>query len=178
MGVVTKRGDRGMTALLTGAPVRKDDRRIEALGALDELVAFLGLAKALIREDRVRETIAAIQDDLSSACAEVAACAKGGAADPGRRIGRRHVARLEEEIGVLERKTAFRRCGFCVPGENMTAAALDVARVVGRRTERRLVALRMKGACAYPGLIAYLNRLSDLLYLMARWHGTRGGKKR
>lgn len=163
MSITTKRGDNGYTALCGGLRVRKDDLRIEALGLVDELSSFLGLAKSALPARSAKLLINSLQKDLFVVGAEVAA---GPHAKRSGRIKARDVARLEKQSIVLEKRSARR--GFITPGENFISALLDVARTMSRRLERRIVTLERKGLFCNSDALTYCNRLSDLLFLLAR----------
>jgi cob(I)alamin adenosyltransferase len=167
--IVTKRGDTGETGLLYGGRVRKTDPRTEAYGAVDEAISALGLARAMSK-DRARRAIAErVQAELFTVGGELAT----DAADYEKM--RKHflvvtpefTERLEKEIADLEQRVAL-PVAFVVPGGNAPAAAFDVARSVLRRAERRVVALSDAGSVQNPELLRYLNRLSDLLFMLAR----------
>jgi cob(I)alamin adenosyltransferase len=176
--IATRTGDGGTTSLLFGQRVSKDHPQVEAVGALDELNAALGLAKAT-RPPRVgRAEIELVQQDLVALMGEVA-CAEKDAARHARskfrRIDEAALARLDSAVAAIEaRRPPFD--GWASPGANLHAAALEVARTTARRAERRLVALRAHGRKLRPLLLQYLNRLSDLLWLHAR-EAERGGKE-
>ena len=162
----TKMGDRGYTELLFGRRVRKDDPRVEACGTLDELNAFMGLAKASVRRKWVKALLHSCQRDLFIVASELAALPR----DLRRlefRVDEARVRRIEEEIETLEQKVKQEDGCFLIPGESKTSALLDVCRCVTRRAERQAVAIRRRMAVPQP-VAAYLNRLSDLLYLLAR----------
>lgn len=169
MSIYTRQGDRGETGLRGGARVRKDDVRIEALGALDELNAFLGWAGAAWPE--APAWLRRVQHCLFDIGAELAAPA--GTAPEEQRIGAAEVAELEAAIDELERELEpLRR--FILPGGSEPAARLHVARTVCRRAERCVV--RLGGtAPVRPEVLQYLNRLSDLLFVAARAANRRCG---
>ncbi|MBU2103226.1 MAG: cob(I)yrinic acid a,c-diamide adenosyltransferase [Candidatus Omnitrophota bacterium] len=165
MSITTKRGDNGYTALCAGPRVRKDDLRIEALGFVDELSSFLGLAKSALPARSAKFLISSVQKDLFMVGAEVAA---GPNAKRVGRISPRDVARLEKQIAALEKRNT--RHGFIAPGENLISATFDVARAISRRLERRIVTLKRKRLFNNTDASVYCNRLSDLLFLLARSH--------
>ncbi len=167
MSITTKKGDKGMTSLFWGGQVSKDNIRVEAYGTLDELCSFLGFSRSLIKDRKTNNLIKAIQQELFIVGAEIA-CESKFIAKLERTIGKSHTDRLEKVIRELEEKATFKECCFYIPGENLIAGALDIARTVARRAERRVVALKVKKMLANPAIIVYLNRLSDLLYLLAR----------
>jgi cob(I)alamin adenosyltransferase len=168
--IATRTGDDGTTSLLYGQRVPKDHPQIEAVGALDELNAALGLAKSTVPAGATRDGIELIQRDLVALMGEVA-CAEVNAAryDESNfsKVDETAVARLDAALAAVEAR-APKPDGWATPGRTAPAAALDVARTIARRAERRLVALPAQGRSVRPLLLQYLNRLSDLLWLMAR----------
>jgi cob(I)alamin adenosyltransferase len=167
--IATRTGDDGTTALLYGRRVSKTHPQIEAVGALDELNAALGLAKAA-GPRAARGGVEKIQTELIAFMGEIS-CAERDAARYAKskfaRIDEAALQRLDEAVAAIEaRQPAFD--GWAAPGANPHAAALELARTAARRAERRLVALRRCGRTVRPVLLQYLNRLSDLLWLMAR----------
>lgn len=175
MRIYTKTGDRGETALFGGGRVPKDDPRVEAYGEIDELNAFLGLARAIAPMPRIDEVVVPIQRDLFSLGALLAT------PDPEKmrrqlekaRIDDARVAELERAIDDGEAELEPLRA-FILPGGTPKAAALHVARTVCRRAERRVIALARAGD-APPIVVQYLNRLSDLLFVLARVADRRAG---
>ncbi len=168
--VITKKGDKGMTSLAWGKRVSKDDERIDAYGALDELCSHLALVKCAVRRKKDKEIIAAIQRDLFAIGSEIAT-EKINLHKLKKRIGRKDVGRLENAADALERERTFEVHCFYLPGENALSARTDLARTVARRSERQVVALQRKGRIRNAHILEYLNRLSDLLFLMARAYG-------
>lgn len=177
MSIATKTGDLGSTGLLFNRRVPKSHPRVEAYGACDELNAALGLAKALLRAGRASPRargmagfLESSQKDLVVLMGEVATLAVDRARyrKAGHRfVGVADVERLTREVHAIEER-GVRYAGWATPGANPAAAALDVARTVCRRAERRVVALGERSRRTNPEVIRYLNRLSDLLWLMAR----------
>ncbi|MDX1534219.1 MAG: cob(I)yrinic acid a,c-diamide adenosyltransferase, partial [Thermoplasmata archaeon] len=163
MPLYTGRGDEGETDLL-GARVPKTHERIEALGALDELNAALGVALALLPEGPDGEGLAAVQNDLFVVGAELATAPEQprGLASP---LAGSRVAALEEAIERMEAELEPQKA-FVLPGGSRGAAVLHYARAVARRAERRVVALDLTEAIN-PKILRYLNRLSTLLHAMA-----------
>jgi cob(I)alamin adenosyltransferase len=164
--IYTKTGDAGETSLFDGTRVRKCDERVAAYGDVDELNAVLGVARAALGQGRIAEMVERVQRDLF---------ALGSAlADPAHRIAPRvekavlgpsDVERLEEWIDLVDRQLPpLRR--FLLPGGTTAGAALHLARTVCRRAERRVVSLGEGAVDAH--LLAYVNRLSDLLFVLAR----------
>jgi cob(I)alamin adenosyltransferase len=171
MSIVTKRGDRGMTALMYNRQVSKCHPRVEAYGSVDELNAALGLARAAAAHDLLRERLPTIQKDLVLLMGELATAVD----DLPRYVKDGHslvtpamTAALEKWIAELEAANVSAK-GWATPGANTGSAALDLARTVCRRAERRACALQDAGQLDNPEIVTYLNRLSDLLWLLARW---------
>lgn len=153
MSIATKKGDRGKTDLYLGRRISKDHPRVEVFGCLDELCAFLGLARSLLKDKEVSKLIEMIQRELFVIGAEAAAT-PGNVHKLKPRLGRSHVERLEQALAGFEKDTHFEACCFYLPGENMLACSFDIARTVARRTERRLVTLTNKGMIRNPHILA------------------------
>ena len=172
--IATRTGDDGTTSLLYGQRVRKDHPQVEAVGAFDELNAALGAIKAQLGdEDRgaeLRTLLTAAQKNLVALMGEVA-CAEADAAryaaSKFEKISGEDVRRLDEAVAALEAR-GLKFDGWATPGANARAAAFDVARTTARRAERRLSALPAQGRGIRPELRQFINRLSDLLWLLAR----------
>lgn len=170
MSIVTKTGDQGMTALMYGRRVPKCHPRVEAYGAVDELNAALGVARAVADTDLIRERLTAIQKDLVIVMGELATAPEDlprYKKDGYSVVTPALTARLDEAVKQVEAQIASPH-GWATPGANAPAAALDMARTICRRAERRVCALQEAGQLQNPELIVYLNRLSDLLWLFAR----------
>jgi len=173
--IYTKRGDRGETDLFGGGRVSKDCARVEAYGAVDELNACLGRSAAESEHGDLREILRGIQSSLFDLGGYLAApdaeragkdCVVAGPADS-------DVERLEAQIDALEAELEpLKR--FILPGGTVAAADLHVARTVCRRAERRAVALHEQEPLS-AATLRYLNRLSDLLFVMARVENRRAG---
>jgi cob(I)alamin adenosyltransferase len=179
--VATGRGDDGSTALLYGGErISKDDLRTEAYGTIDEAVAALGLARARLglKEEYgvlsvglrpLRDLVLRFQRELFVVAAELAT--NPGAwerLEDGRtRVSQAMVDGVETVLSDLEARIEMPR-EFVVPGETPTSAALELARTILRRAERRAVALNREGLIPGPHLLPYLNRLADLLWVLAR----------
>jgi cob(I)alamin adenosyltransferase len=167
--IVTKRGDRGQTGLLYGGRVSKTDVRTEAYGAVDETISALGLARALTRDDDRRASILRIQRELFTVGAELAT--DRSQYDTLRKhfqvVTEAMTRQLEHEIGRLEASVPLADA-FVIPGGSDAAAALDVARAVCRRAERRIVRVQEAGMLTNAEVLRYVNRLSDLLFMLAR----------
>ncbi len=167
MGITTKIGDKGFTSLLFGSCDSKDSLRMESCGALDELCSFLGLAKSLTKDKKAKAAIDNIQKDLFIIGAELAT--EGAYSHKLRqKINSNDITRLESLIKALEKRYIAKMRYFILPGENTLSAVLDITRTVARKAERRAVALKRSGVIKNTLIIVYLNRLSDLLFLIAR----------
>ncbi len=176
MKVYTRAGDSGETSLFGGQRVRKDSARVAAYGEVDELNAAVGLARAELEHDDLREWLCAIQSSLFElggelATPDVEAVEAKGKGVP--RIVQGEVDELERWIDQLESELTPLR-NFVLPGGTRAAAALHLARTVCRRAERRVISLAAHEEVASL-LIRYLNRLSDLLFVMARAANQRAG---
>jgi cob(I)alamin adenosyltransferase len=167
MSISTGRGDDGSTQLFGGELIPKDHPRIEFIGVLDELNSFLGDAKTAALREETRAAIETVQRDLFAAPPLLDSPEKppktGGGILP--RGGGIDPERLTALIHALEERYPMK--GFVIPGKNAASAKLDIARTVCRRAERRLVALGRQETVP-PLLRRYMNRLSDLLFMLAR----------
>ncbi|MDD3296867.1 MAG: cob(I)yrinic acid a,c-diamide adenosyltransferase [Candidatus Omnitrophica bacterium] len=172
MGIVTKKGDKGQTCIYKGNKVFKDHIRVEACGVLDELNAFLGAAKNFANNTKVKRVIEEIQKSLFVAGAEIAT-ETSSLKKLKKRINEKNVRNIEKYILELEKKNTIRGKCFCVPGKNIASSFLDICRATVRKAERRTVTLKRKKALKNDYLLVYLNRLSDLLYLLARFYDTK-----
>ena len=164
-----------MTSLCGGKRVPKDHSRIEACGALDELCSFLGMLRSLVVDVKTKKVIESIQRELFTIGAEVTTESES-LKKLARRITYAHCRRLEKLIYDIEKKRKFEGCCFYLPGEDLLSSTFDIARTVARRAERLMVTLKSKGELENPDIIVYLNRLSDLLYVMARHYEKRHKK--
>lgn len=167
--IYTKTGDDGTTGLLFGGRVSKADAVIETCGALDEAVAALGLGRAILEDHSLQDIVLNLQRGLFAAAAEIAANTRSrDRLVPGvSSVTADMTAALEQAIDELLAGHPLRPA-FVVPGVNPASAALDLARTFLRRAERRLIAARERGIAVSATLIAYLNRASDLAYVLAR----------
>lgn len=170
MKTFNKKGDTGRTSLLFGHRVPKSGPRCEAYGTIDEAVSLLGLARSQASNPEVREAILKVQKELFTVGAEIAT-----RPDECERLATRFgqvtmtmADELENLITGIEAKIEMPK-SFIIPGANPASAALDVARAVVRRAERRVVALTEAGALKNEALLPYLNRLADLLFVLARY---------
>jgi cob(I)alamin adenosyltransferase len=168
--IATRTGDHGSTSLLYGQRVPKDHPQIEAVGTLDEFNAALGVAKATRPAGASAAPFEAIQRELVALMGEVS-CAESDLAryESSRfaRLTAEHLARVDAAVAAIEARGP-KFDGWATPGANAYAAALEVARATARRAERRMAALPAAGRNLRPLLGQYVNRVSDLLWLMAR----------
>ena len=162
--IYTRGGDAGETGLIGGARVPKDDPRVEAYGAVDELNAHLGLARTAVRDRDLEELFERLQSRLFDLGAELAT--PKGAHKTASAITAAEVTVLEGVIDLYQETLAPLRA-FILPVGNELAATLHVARTVCRRAERRVVSLHRREPLG-PEVLQYLNRLSDLLFVLAR----------
>ncbi len=167
------RGDCGETFLLTGEKIWKDDLRLEVLGGLDELSAFIGLARTIIEESNVWRILEEIQEDLFIIGYRIQ-LAEGVREDLDEEI-EKSLETLESWVKEYESKVPVLK-KFIIPGGHKSAAVLHVARAVARRVERRLVTLSKKEFIK-PEIMAYMNRISTLLFLLARYVNIEKGYK-
>jgi ATP:cob(I)alamin adenosyltransferase len=156
MGIVTKNGDEGKTQLLTGEMVCKDDIRVEAYGTIDELDSCLAEAQHYIKIQKGTQTLKRVHEALFKTSVVLA----GGKCPDHFFIN--EIQYLEEEIQALEEKIEIK--GFVIPGSTIQSAKLDLARTICRRAERRIAAVKN----AEVVVLKYINRLSDLLFMLAR----------
>jgi cob(I)alamin adenosyltransferase len=169
MSIVTRTGDNGTTGLMFGKRVPKSDARVEAYGAVDELNAALGLARVSAQKGD-QDALLKIQEQLIGLMGELATVPEDLERYQAGAYGRivpEDVQKLEVQIMDLE-KTPLQLRGWALPGANPAAAALDFARTVCRRAERRVCLLLEGRQIQNAQLVIYLNRLADLLWLLAR----------
>ena len=164
--VATRTGDGGETSLFGKERVRKTDPRIEALGDLDETQAAIGLARSLAPRSSLGRQLLELQRGLYLLMAEVAT-PQGNLGRLKERLDSAAVARLDEVLETLKKSTPIEG-RFVIPGENRIAASLDQARTVARRAERHVVECVDGGYVSGAVLLPWLNRLSDVLFVLAR----------
>ncbi len=165
MSIYTRFGDKGKTALHSGKTVSKGSVRVEAYGNLDELNSFLGVILARVKDKRIAKELLEIQNDLF----EIGASLAGPGEKEHRKLGenlKKRVIEFERQIDVLTPKLPKLK-NFILPS-GKTGALLHYARTIARRAERRTVALAEKEA-VLSEILVYLNRLSDLLFMFARY---------
>jgi cob(I)alamin adenosyltransferase len=171
MPFYTRLGDEGYTDLL-GGRVSKDDDRTDVIGTIDEATSQIGYARAVATAERTRSILVDVQRDLYLMMAELAFI-------PEMRQSRYHI--LGEHVDRIERETDGLEADvplpprFILPGDTVSGAALDVARTIVRRAERLAVHLARGGGFENPQLLAYLNRLSSLLFILARFEDREAG---
>jgi cob(I)alamin adenosyltransferase len=178
MSIATKTGDDGTTALMFGRRVKKTDLRVAACGACDELNAALGVARAFSQDPQIQSTILAIQTELVVLMGEL-----GVAAEDRRRyqekgfgfVDESMTNRLTELVEDLEKNHQLRFTHWATPGAVRESALFDLARTVCRRAERAVVGMAEDGCAVNAEIIRYLNRLSDLCWLYARYIETKAG---
>lgn len=175
MKIYTKTGDGGETGLIGGTRVGKDHLRVVAYGEVDELNALLGIVRADAEDAPLRRLLRDIQRDLFALGAQLAdPTARVGAKKPKAAVAEGLVRRLERAIDTRQRALPP-LTAFILPGGSRPGARLHFARTVCRRAERAAVALARRESLD-PRLVVYLNRLSDLLFVLARFENHRRGE--
>ena len=177
MSIATKTGDGGTTALMYGHRVSKCDPRVEACGAVDELNAAIGSARAAVAHRFVTDHLYTTQKELVALMGELATLPDDiarYARDGFPVMSIEMTKRLDRIVGEIEAQNVSFK-DWATPGATQSSAALDVARTTCRRAERRVCALHDAGQLHNPEILVYLNRLSDALWLMARWVEARDG---
>jgi cob(I)alamin adenosyltransferase len=167
MSIVTKTGDKGETSLMYGRRVPKTDPRVDAYGCVDELMAALGLARAMCDDEFVGEQIIAAQKDLIIVMGELATAPEDRqryVKDGFRLATTAMVDRVTGVIVDLEKDKSLYPKDWVIPGASAASAALDLARTTCRRAERRVAELQETN----PEILRYLNRFSDLCWILAR----------
>ncbi len=168
MKIYTKTGDKGKTSLFGGQRVNKDDLRVDCYGTVDELNSILGLTIIEVTDREVRELIQNIQNDLFALGGELATpIEKKTTRNSSSDINANQINFLEEKIDHFEEKVQPLK-QFILPGGSKSAALLHIARSVSRRSERLAVNLSKRDVIN-ENIIIYLNRLSDLLFVLARF---------
>ena len=170
--IYTKGGDKGTTSLGTGKRVAKHDLRVEAYGTVDEANAAIGIARLHTSGD-ADAALARIQNDLFDLGADLCAPEGEGAKDR-LRITDAQVERLEQEIDAMNEELAPLN-SFVLPGGSAASAYLHLARTIARRAERDMTRLAEQGS-VNPAAIRYINRLSDHLFVLARYENDKGAK--
>jgi cob(I)alamin adenosyltransferase len=168
----TRDGDDGFTNLLGNERVPKHDIRPSTYGELDEASAALGFARALATSQNTKQVLLRVQRDLYRIMAEVAATAE--AADQFHSVNADQVSWLEEQIQSIGEHVTLPK-GFIIPGDSTSGAALDLARTIIRRAERKVAQLVHAQQLANTYILAYLNRLSSLCFLLVLWENLQAG---
>jgi cob(I)alamin adenosyltransferase len=171
MSIVTKTGDRGTTGVMYNRRVSKCHPRVEAYGTVDELNSTLGLVRASTVQDFLTQNILMIQKDLVTLMGELATSVEDLSRyvrDGFQKVTPQMTVKLDDAVHQIEAGGVSMQ-GWAVPGNNLTSASLDVARTVCRRAERRVCSLQELKQLENDEIVVYLNRLSDLLWLLARW---------
>ncbi|OPJ56829.1 cob(I)yrinic acid a,c-diamide adenosyltransferase [Alkalithermobacter paradoxus] len=163
MKIYTKTGDKGQTLLYDGVTVDKDDIRVESYGTIDELNSYIGLARSYVRDENMNDVLLRIQKKLFLVAAQLATKDEDLIKNP---VLENDVEYLENIIDEYLSKVD-RPDAFIVPGTSKDSGILHVARTVCRRAERRILTLNKKERVS-PTLIKYMNRLSDVIYTLAR----------
>jgi len=173
--IYTRTGDDGTTGLVAGPRRKKHDLRVESYGEVDEANSCIGLVRQhLADHPTLDQMLVRIQNDLFDLGADLATPDTGEKLDyEPLRIVQAQVDRLEVEIDTLNADLEPLR-SFVLPGGTEAAAALHLARTVARRAERRIVALQDSGEAVSAAAVAYINRLSDFLFVAARWVNDKG----
>ena len=172
MSIVTKTGDKGETSLMYGRRVPKSDPRVDAYGCVDELTAALGLARSISIEKFLSEEILAAQKDLIVVMGELATTPQDReryVKDGFHLSTAAMVDRITAVIVDLEKDKSLYPKDWVIPGGTSVSAALDFARATCRRAERHIAAFMVDDKDFNPEILRYLNRLSDLLWVLARY---------
>jgi cob(I)alamin adenosyltransferase len=172
MSIATKRGDGGQTGLAGGVRVSKTHPRVECYGTIDELISQMGFARSICPDADVRERVEKIQRELYKVGSAIATPPESKKTPP--EITPAMVDALEAEVHRIEAEPGV-LADWSLPGGAPDTAALDVARTVCRRAERLATALMESRVIQNPSILAYLNRLSDLLWLFGRQVEARRG---
>ena len=168
--IYTKYGDEGTTGLLYGGRVSKNDPHTEAYGITDEAVSTMGLARTMSEDPKVKYILRELQKELFAVAAELATAPERY--DMFKRhfkpVSMEMVTRIEDLIDELEESVEMPNV-FILPGGSSASAAIDMARCSIRTAERRVVALHEQGKLTNPDILNYMNRLGDLLFVLARY---------
>lgn len=165
--VTTGTGDSGYTGLLGAQRVPKYDARPDTFGTIDEATSALGLARAIAQDTRVKEIILRVQQELYLLMGELATPAENYA-QMGLQMTIEHVQWLGQVEAQLQQEVTIPN-KFIIPGDTLDGAALDLARTIIRRAERMAVKLLHDGVIENAEVVRYLNRLSDLIFILARY---------
>ncbi len=166
------RGDGGETSLLGGQRVPKYDSRPETYGVLDEASSALGVARATTKNEKIKDIILSVQKDLLIMGAELSSVPED-IQKLTRRIGEGDIKRLEQIIDELQKNITLKN-EFVYPGETPVSAEIDVGRTIIRRAERKAASLKNEGLLRSAEINRYLNRLADMLFVLARYEEQKG----
>ncbi len=166
------KGDGGETSLLGGQRVPKYDPRPETYGVLDEASSALGVARATTKNQKIKDIILSVQKDLLIMGAELSSVPED-IQKLTRRIGEEDVKRLEQIIDELQKNITLKN-EFIYPGETPVSAGIDVGRTIIRRAERKAASLKNEGLLQSTEINRYLNRLADMLFVLARYEEQKG----
>ena len=172
MSIATKTGDAGQTSLMYGRRVAKSDARVDAYGCVDELNAALGLVRVTANDPFIADHVLAIQKELITVMGELATAPEDLPRYTKDGYGLTTAAMVDDLTAVvddLEKNKLVNFKGWAIPGSTMVSAALDIARTTCRRAERRVADLGASGSQVNPEILRYLNRLSDLCWLLGRY---------
>ncbi len=166
MKIYTRSGDKGNTSLFDNSRVPKDSIRVESYGTLDELNSQLGMARSMLKNNEIAETIKKVQRQLFNVAGELAT---PNSEDFPERVRPEDIEELEGIIdNLLDKMNKEQLSKFIIPGSNRCSAALHVARTICRRAERRIITLAREEEIREE-LLKYVNRLSDVIYSLARY---------
>lgn len=171
MSIATRTGDSGTTGLMYNRRVSKCHARVEAYGTVDELNSALGLARATTPHAHLREILLRVQQDLVTVMGELATAVEDlprYTADGYPLVTPSLTERIDRHLQEIEAQN-LKFKGWAIPGATPDAAAIDLARSIARRAERRACALHEADQLRNAEILIFLNRLSDLLWLLARW---------
>jgi cob(I)alamin adenosyltransferase len=166
------KGDAGETSLLGGQRVPKHDARPETYGTLDEASSVLGVARGATKNQKIKDIILSVQKDLLIMGAELSSLPED-IQKLTRRIQGNDVERLEKIIDALQQNVTLKN-EFIYPGETVISAHIDVGRTIVRRAERRAAGLKDEGLLNNPYIHKYINRLADMLFVLARYEEQNG----
>jgi cob(I)alamin adenosyltransferase len=168
----SKKGDGGETSLLGGQRVPKFDPRPDTYGVLDEASSALGVVRAMTKDQRIKGIVLSVQKDLLTMGAELSSLSED-IPKLSIRIGAGDVQRIEDLIDELQKNVKLKN-EFIYPGETVLSAQIDVGRTIIRRAERNAARLKNEGLVNNPNIHQYLNRLADMLFVLARYEEQNG----
>ena len=172
MSIVTKTGDKGETSLMYGRRLSKADPRVDAYGCVDEVTAALGIARSIAPDNFISDQIFAVQKDLIVVMGELATAPvdrERYTKDGFHLTNTEMIDRITGVISDLEKDKSLYPKDWVIPGKNELSAALDFSRTTCRRAERHIAAFSAGEEAFNPEILRYLNRLSDLCWVLARY---------